>query len=197
MKLAEDGLRVESCHDCDISTRRKSIVNGFGDTNKGTIVFIGEAPGHKEDVYGIPLIGRSGQLFNTYLTEVGLNRDVVYTTNVIKCRPARNRNPYDYEIENCLVCLKSELRVIEPKVVILLGAVATQTYFQNPRLRVSSIRNKPQWINERLIISIYHPAYILRNKHDDDVLLDYFNAFVVIARAYKYFIDPLFKLKYR
>lgn len=196
MIIDTTGLRVDRCYDCDLSVRRKCVVNGFGSVKSERIMFIGEAPGYTEDTYGIPFIGRSGELFNLYLDDVGLDRDHVYVTNTVKCLPRGGRAPFPHEIENCLPLLRSELKVLKPKIVILLGSIATQTYFQSPMLRVREIRNQPMEIKGRIVLSIFHPSYILRNKNDDRLREEYHKQFRNIARLYKELVDPLFILKY-
>ena len=196
MIIKPNGLCVRRCHDCDISLRRKNIVNGFGSNDKGGLIFIAEAPGHKEDVYGLPLIGRAGELFNAYLYDVGLTRDHVYTTNTVKCLPRHGRAPFPHEIKNCLPLLRSELRILKPTIVILLGSIAAQTYFQNPNLWVKEIRNIPMMIKGRVVLSIFHPSYILRNNDDERLKEEYHKNFRNVARLYQLLVDPTFVLKY-
>ncbi len=196
MTVDESSIRVKSCYECDISSLKRNFVNGFGSTSPNGLMFIGEAPGAKEDNYGIPFIGRAGELFNAYLADVGLNRDMVYTTTVIKCRPNNNRAPFPHEIENCLPLLKNEVKKLNPKIVVLLGGIATSTYFQNPELLAVEIRNKPMMIKDRIVLSIYHPAFILRNGKNNMVREAYHLQFRNIAKLYKILVDPLFILKY-
>lgn len=196
MNISNDGLQVTACANCDISIRRTCIVNGFGDSDEGAFTFIAEAPGYREDKYGLPLIGKAGELFTMYLEAVGLNRDLVYTTNVIKCKPPYNRTPTFREIGNCLPMLKSEITTIQPKMVILLGNIATWTYFQNFSLHMPSMRNKYWYVNDKVVLPIYHPSFILRNSGNERLKNQYFQHFVNIARLYKELVDPFFTLKY-
>ncbi len=189
-------LRVQTCYDCDICINRHSIVNGFGSVKPNGLMFIAEAPGYKEDRYGLPLIGKAGELFNQYLYDVGLNRDIVYTTNTIKCLPRNGRAPFPHELTNCLPVLRNEVKILNPKIVILMGSFATWSYYQNFNLRVANLRNIPLSVKGRVVLSIYHPSFILRNSKDTRLSDEYHKQFRNIARLYQLLVDPLLTLKY-
>lgn len=127
------------------------------------LTIVGEGPGGVEDEYGVPLVGPSGQLLDKALWSVGVTRDKIYTTNVIKCRPKNNRTPTVEEGSFCAgLWLEHELELVRPKVVIALGSVALK-YLHGPDARITKDRGR--WFTTRAglpCIATYHPAYLLR-----------------------------------
>ncbi len=158
LKIRED---IGECTRCKLHKGRNKIV--FGDGNpKARLVFVGEAPGADEDKQGIPFVGRAGKLLTQMIEAMGLQRQDVYICNVVKCRPPDNRKPEDDEVSTCSPYLLRQLDVIEPKVLVCLGAVAAQTLLETNR-GISQFRG--EWIDWRghKLMATYHPAYLLRN----------------------------------
>jgi DNA polymerase len=149
------------CRKCRLSASRKNFVFGEGNPSAGLLV-IGEAPGAEEDATGRPFVGRSGQLLDKILLSVGFERKDVYIGNIIKCRPPENRNPLDDEIEQCMPWLLGQLRIIRPKIILLLGKVAANTIIGN-KLSMGAMRGKLIRWKEFDCIVTYHPAALLRN----------------------------------
>lgn len=149
------------CRRCKLHQARRTIVFGVGNP-KAELVFVGEGPGHDEDVQGIPFVGRAGQLLTQILEAMGLRRDDVYICNVVKCRPPENRTPEHDEIATCSPFLLRQLGAIQPKVIVCLGNVAAQTLL-GTRKSISYFRG--QWFDYRgaRLLATYHPAYLLRN----------------------------------
>lgn len=133
------------------------------------LMLVGEGPGGVEDDYGTPLVGPSGQLLDKALARVGITRDRVYTTNVVKCRPLGNRTPTVEEGEFCAArWLNAEIAVVQPKVIVALGSVALK-YLYNAKARITADRGK--WFRTRQdipAIATYHPAYLLRLTGDTE-----------------------------
>jgi uracil-DNA glycosylase family 4 len=127
------------------------------------LMLVGEGPGSVEDSYGTPLVGPSGLLLDKALARVGITRDRVYTTNVVKCRPAGNRTPTVEEGEFCAdLWLDAEIAFVKPKVIVALGSVALK-YLFHAKARITADRGK--WFRTRHdipAIATYHPAYLLR-----------------------------------
>jgi uracil-DNA glycosylase len=149
------------CTRCKLHKTRNKIV--FGDGNpKAELVFVGEGPGHDEDVQGLPFVGRAGKLLTQMIEAMGLQRKDVYICNVVKCRPPENRLPEKDEITTCSPFLLRQLDAINPKVIVCLGACATQTLLETNR-GISNFRG--QWLEfrGRKLMATYHPAYLLRN----------------------------------
>jgi len=154
---------LAGCTRCKLHHRRTNIVFGVGNPH-AELVFVGEGPGHDEDVQGVPFVGRAGQLLNQMIQAMGLSRDQVYIANVVKCRPPENRTPEKDEIATCLPFLFRQLTEINPKVVVCLGSVAAQALL-NTNKGISHFRG--QWFDFRgaKLMATYHPAYLLRNPH--------------------------------
>ena len=154
---------LAGCTRCKLHQRRTNIVFGVGNPH-AELVFVGEGPGHDEDVQGLPFVGRAGQLLNQMIQAMGLSRDQVYIANVVKCRPPENRTPEKDEIATCLPFLFRQLTEINPKVVVCLGSVASQALL-NTNKSISHFRG--QWFDFRgaKLMATYHPAYLLRNPH--------------------------------
>ncbi|HKV28889.1 MAG TPA: uracil-DNA glycosylase [Candidatus Acidoferrales bacterium] len=151
----------ENCRRCKLCEQRNKIVFGSGHP-RAELVFVGEGPGHDEDIQGLPFVGRAGKLLTQMIEAMGLRRDDVYIANVVKCRPPQNRAPEPDEIETCSPFLYRQLAVIRPKAVVCLGAIAFQS-LTGTKPSMSRIRG--QWLEFRGIplLATYHPAYLLRN----------------------------------
>ena len=149
------------CTRCKLHKQRNKIV--FGDGNaKADLVFVGEGPGHDEDVQGLPFVGRAGKLLTQMIEAMGLERKDVYICNVVKCRPPENRLPERDEISTCSPYLVRQIDAIRPKVIVCLGATAAQMLLNTNR-GISGFRG--EWLEYRgtRLIATYHPAYLLRN----------------------------------
>ncbi len=165
-KIADDSLLkirtdLGDCTRCKLHKGRHTIV--FGDGNpKAELVFVGEGPGHDEDVQGLPFVGRAGKLLTQMIEAMDLQRKDVYICNVVKCRPPENRTPEKDEVTTCSPFLLRQIDVIAPKVIVCLGSVAAQTLLETTR-GISQFRG--QWLEfrGRKLLATYHPAYLLRN----------------------------------
>jgi uracil-DNA glycosylase family 4 len=149
------------CTRCKLHKTRNKIV--FGDGNpKAELVFVGEGPGHDEDMQGLPFVGRAGKLLTQMIEAMGLQRKDVYICNVVKCRPPENRAPEKDEVGECSPFLLRQIDAIAPKVIVCLGSTAAQTVLETNR-GISQFRG--QWLEfrGRKLMATYHPAYLLRN----------------------------------
>ena len=151
-----------SCENC--SLKNKVPVNGEG-SKSSSIMIIGEAPGEEEDISHRPFVGRSGKLLNATLAKLGIKREDIYITNVVKCRPPSNRRPHQDEIGNCTGKLAEEIREINPDVIIPLGLSATQWFISDGTMGEMNGRVYEVWVSGTLrrIAPVYHPAAVLRN----------------------------------
>ena len=158
LKVRED---LGECTRCKLHKTRNKIVFGDGSA-KAQLVFVGEGPGADEDAQGLPFVGRAGKLLTQMIEAMGLQRSDVYICNVVKCRPPGNRQPENDEVEKCSPFLFRQLDVLQPKVIVCLGATAAQTLLQTNR-GISHFRG--QWMDFRgyKMLATYHPAYLLRN----------------------------------
>ena len=152
-------LAIASAASC--IRHRNKIVFGVGNPH-AELVFVGEGPGHDEDLQGIPFVGRAGQLLTQMIVAMGLCREDVYIANVVKCRPPENRTPEKDEVSTCMPFLLRQIAAIEPKVIVCLGNVAAQSMLGTNK-GISNYRG--QWLEFRgaRLMATYHPAYLLRN----------------------------------
>jgi uracil-DNA glycosylase family 4 len=159
-----EGIRAEigeDCQRCKLCQKRNKIV--FGDGNPhAELVFVGEGPGHDEDVQGLPFVGRAGKLLTQMIEAMGLARQDVYICNVVKCRPPENRQPEKDEVESCSPYLVRQIDAIAPKVIVGLGATASRTLLNTER-GISQYRGEWQEFRGTKFMATYHPAYLLRN----------------------------------
>lgn len=140
---------------------RAQIVYGAGNP-RAELMFIGEAPGHDEDIQGIPFVGRAGQLLTKIIEAIDLAREDVYIANVIKCRPPENRNPEPDEVGSCEPFLFRQVQVIRPRVIVALGTFAAQTLLRTND-PISRLRGKVFQYGDARLIPTFHPAYLLRS----------------------------------
>jgi DNA polymerase len=158
-----DDIRADlgECTRCRLHKARTKLVFGVGNP-KAELVFVGEGPGHDEDVRGEPFVGRAGKLLTQMIEAMSLRREDVYICNVVKCRPPENRLPDKDEISVCSPFLLRQLASIHPKVICCLGACAAQTLLATNQ-GISRFRG--EWFDFRgsKLIATYHPAYLLRN----------------------------------
>jgi DNA polymerase len=161
-----DALRVQEaalqgCRRCRLCEARHTIVFGAGNP-VADLVVIGEGPGADEDAQGKPFVGRAGQLLTRMLDSVNLARDEAFITNAVKCRPPGNRNPEPDELAACAPFLAGQLGVIQPKVVLALGSVATQALLKT-REPIGKLRGRVHPYGSAVLVPTFHPAFLLRN----------------------------------
>ncbi len=178
--LADVASAVRICEDCALSQGRTNAVPGDGNASS-TIMFIGEGPGFHEDVQGLPFVGQAGQLLNDLLAEIGLKREDVYITNVVKCRPPDNRDPQPDEIGECSKYLDRQIELIDPRVIVTLGRFSMDRFF--PGQRISKIHGMPRSIGRRTVLPMYHPAAALHQPSLRQTLSDDFAKIRVAAEA--------------
>lgn len=151
---------IHNCTACRLHERATKAVPGYGDVN-AEILFIGEAPGAEEDRQGLPFVGRSGQYLDYLLNLIGMKREQVFITNVVKHRPPENRDPSPDEIVACKPYLDRQFEIIDPLVVATLGRFSMARYF--PDGKISQIHGKPRYADNRAYYPLFHPAAALRN----------------------------------
>ena len=159
IKIIQDKIKI--CQKCDLCITRKNAVPGKGNQN-ADIVFIGEAPGKSEDLCGEPFIGTAGKRLNDALENVGLTRNCVYITNIVKCRPPKNRIPTEVEKTMCSNYLENELAIINPKIICLLGN--TPFYSILGGKEISKNHGKFVFKDNRRYFITFHPAATIYNQ---------------------------------
>ena len=159
--LDEIAARVDACTSCVLRQQRTRSVPGQGNFNTPDIMFIGEAPGADEDLQGLAFVGAAGQFLTKMINAMGYSRDDVFIANICKCRPPNNRTPQSDEMQTCLPFLREQIRIIRPKVIVLLGGTAIKGLLDT---QVGVTRMQGQWTRYDGIpvMPTFHPAYILR-----------------------------------
>jgi uracil-DNA glycosylase family 4 len=158
--LSDLAVLAAPCTRCRLARTRTQVVFGTGNP-EADLIFVGEAPGHDEDLKGEPFVGRAGQLLTDIIKAMRMTRDDVYIANVIKCRPPANRNPEPDELEACRPYIRKQLEFLKPRVIVTLGRFALQS-LTGKGYAISSIRG--QWLESDgiKVMPTYHPAYLLR-----------------------------------
>lgn len=152
---------VQNCTLCGLCNTRTQTVFGSGNQHADWLV-IGEAAGEEEDKQGLPFIGVAGQLLTEMLRAIGLSRDEVFMTNVLKCRPPENRDPHVDEIKHCKDYLQRQQQLIKPKIILAVGRIAAQTLL-NTHEPLTKLRGNVHTFNNTPVVVVYHPAYLLRS----------------------------------
>ena len=154
-------IHKTTCPHCTDATAHTQTVFGFGNPN-ASLMFIGEAPGIEEDAQGVPFVGPAGQKLDQIIGAMGLRREDVYITNVLKSMPLDNRTPLPTEVEQCGTFLKQQIDIIDPEVIVALGSPATK-YLLNTTQGISRLRGTWGAYEKYPVLPTFHPAYLLRN----------------------------------
>ena len=153
---------IGDCTRCPLAYGgRRKIVFGNGDPN-ARLMFVGEGPGADEDEQGVPFVGKSGQLLNNMIGAMGLRREDVYVANIVKCRPPANRAPEPVEANTCTQFLLRQMDVVQPEVVVALGATAAM-YLLGVKQTLASLRGRFHPVRGAKCVVTFHPAYLLRD----------------------------------
>ena len=149
-----------ACSGCRLAATRTKVVFGDGDPHS-KLLFIGEGPGADEDEQGLPFVGRAGQLLTQILNAAGINREEVYITNIVKCRPPANRTPEPDEMLVCDQHLRTQMMLIDPAIVVLLGNTPTRWILKTAE-GITKLRGR--WFNwhDMAVMPMFHPSYLLR-----------------------------------
>jgi len=181
MNLEEIASEVKICRKCPLWKGRTKAVPGEG-VPKAKVLFIGEGPGSNENKEGRPFVGEAGQFLDKMLKSVGLKREEVFITNVVKCRPPNNRDPLEEEVDVCVRnYLISQVRAIKPKLIVTLGRHSMQVFF--PQIRsISSVHGKAYKKADQVYLILYHPAAALYRANLKQVMIEDFKKITEILR---------------
>lgn len=163
-------IQIKDCKNCGLWENRENFVFGEGCAN-ADLMFIGEAPGRDENRQGRPFVGRAGQLLTKMILALGMKREDAYIANICKCWPPDNRAPSPDEGNTCLPYLQKQIEIIEPKIIVLLGATASKYFLQDER-PIGRLRGLKIERGSQIVIPTYHPAYLLRNPADKHKVWD-------------------------
>ncbi|MBO5648932.1 MAG: uracil-DNA glycosylase [Clostridia bacterium] len=174
-------LACAECQACTLGASRTHSVFGAGSPS-ARLMFVGEAPGEREDATGIPFVGAAGQLLDRYLFEVGIPRSDVYIANILKCRPPHNRDPLPEEQDACISFLRTQVRIIRPRLIVCLGRISAQKLIK-PDFRIT--REHGVWFSRGTfdMCAVYHPSALLRDPSKREDMLEDMYAIAERLRA--------------
>lgn len=152
---------VANCTKCALCATRTQTVFGSGN-KQADWMLVGEAPGQHEDEQGLPFVGKAGLLLTEMLRAIGLTREEVFITNILKCRPPNNRDPHADEAESCNDYLQRQQKLVKPKIILAIGRIAAQTLLKTDE-PLARLRGKVHTLNNTPVVVVYHPAYLLRS----------------------------------
>ena len=170
--LNQVAAEVRVCIQCQLNVSRKNAVPGEGPAN-AEIMFIGEGPGFYENEQGRPFVGAAGKFLDELLQRAHLQREKVFITNVVKCRPPGNRDPLPEELEACSWFLDRQIEAINPMVIVTLGRFSMAKFMGN--VRISDVHGQSRWVNGRLVVAMFHPAAALHQPSLKNAVLDDFS----------------------
>lgn len=164
--------RIADCPNCPLARTRSRTVPGSGPSS-AEVMFVGEAPGAREDEQGLPFVGPAGKFLDELLAAAGLSRETVYIANIVKCRPPGNRDPEPAEIDACNDFLDEQLSIVNPRIIVTLGRISMQRWF--PGQPISRVHGQARRLPDgRLVVAMYHPAAALHNGSLRSVILEDF-----------------------
>lgn len=180
-ELARIAEEIAHCKKCPLAATRTNPVPGEGGYKK-RIMLVGEAPGKNEDLQGRPFVGKAGEFLNELLDSIGLSRDDVFITNVLKCRPPNNRDPRPEEIKACSPYLERQISILRPRIIVTLGRFAWQwtcEHFGVSYVPISRAHGRPYHTHTIIygaltVFPTYHPAAALYNKQIEPILREDF-----------------------
>jgi uracil-DNA glycosylase family 4 len=155
--------RILVCRKCGLAAERTLAVPGEGNP-QADLMFVGEGPGHDEDVQGRPFVGRAGQLLTKIIAAMSYDRNQVFITNIVKCRPPGNRVPHRDEVAACAPYLLAQIEAIRPKVIVTLGKSSADFFFPDAPAAMTAIRGTFRDWNGIAVMPTFHPSYLVRNE---------------------------------
>lgn len=175
--LEEINEEVKKCTKCGLCQNRKNTVYAEGNID-AKVMIIGEGPGEEDEKKGLPFVGKSGQLMNQALQGLGIDRNKIYITNIVKCRPPNNRTPLKKECESCLDYLRNQVLLVKPEIIVLMGNVALKNILGD-QYGITASRGK--WIEKKGIkyMPTFHPAALLR---DESKKIDFWNDLKLVLK---------------
>ena len=183
MTLDELKSNCMGCQNCPLGSTRTNLVFGTGNPH-AVLMFVGEAPGESEDLSGTPFVGRAGKLLDKYLEYVGIPREDVYITNILKCRPPQNRDPEEREQDACMDYLRQQVKLIRPKMIVCLGRISAMRLIKSD---YKITKEHGIWVEKGAfeMTAVYHPSLLLRGNptYKEQMLTD----MKAVAEKYRYY----------
>jgi len=156
--------KAEACKSCELVQSRNKLVFGVGSPS-ADLMFVGDSPSRDDDLAGLPIVGRSGPLFDSMLSSIGLDRCTVYLTNGVKCRPLHSRDPKPNEFSACEGWFIEQLEMMQPKMICLLGRVIAQSLLKT-EMSLTELRQQQHTFRGIPVLVIDHPSYLLRSQQN-------------------------------
>lgn len=186
-ELEKLNIEMSQCRKCALRANCQQVVFGSGNP-QAEIMFIGEAPGENEDKLGIPFVGSTGKILDKTLSDIKINREDVYLTNICKCRPIKNRDPLPEELASCSSWLQNQIEIIKPKIIVTLGRYALNYFL--PDVKISEVHGKTLKINDSKIgkinlYPIHHPAAARINRKTKAIFIEDFQKLPPILKQIK------------
>jgi len=179
--------KIKKCNKCLLRGTCTQVVPGEGNPN-AQIMFVGEAPGAEEDKQGRPFVGAAGKFLNEMLDAIGLKRENVFISNILKCRPPGNRDPMPEEVESCWPWLLKQIKTIKPKLIVLLGRHAMERFLPSQKISKihgTALRREIEGIGKQVFYALYHPAAALYQGSLREVLIADFKKISKVLEAIK------------
>lgn len=173
---------VRVCTKCELCRSRTHAVPGNGSPN-AEVMFVGEGPGMNEDRQGLPFVGNAGRFLDEMLHAAGWDRESVFVTNIVKCRPPGNRDPLPDEIAACSDYLERQIEAIDPLMLVTLGRFSMSRWFENER--ISRIHGKARRFGNRIVVPLYHPAAALHQPSLRAVIEEDFKKLPLILEEFR------------
>ena len=164
--------RCLDCRGCELAKTRTNVVFGKGSEN-APIMFVGEAPGEKEDLSGEPFVGAAGKLLDKYLEYIGLTLEDVYVANILKCRPPKNRDPLPEEEDACMGFLIDQIHTVKPRLLVCLGRISAMRLISR-EFRITKDHGRWYEFEKIPVTAVYHPAALLRDPRKKQEMLEDF-----------------------
>ena len=186
-KLDKLNKEMSKCSACALRKNCSRVVFGEGNPN-AEIMFIGEAPGKKEDETGHPFVGTAGKFLNEMLSAINLKREDVYITNTAKCRPPENRDPLPAEVETCWPWLSKQVEIIDPKIIVTLGRHSMERFVPGKKISINhgkAFHREIPGLGKRVFFTLYHPAAALYNGSMRETLIKDFKKIPKILEKIK------------
>lgn len=168
--LDELAAACRECTACELSKTRTNSVFGAGN-ERARLMFVGEAPGEKEDLSGIPFVGAAGKLLDHYLCAVEIERSDVFIANILKCRPPKNRDPLPSEQDACIGYLREQVRLIRPEIIVCLGRISAMRLIK-PDFKITAEHGKFFKRGNFVMSAVFHPAALLRDPRRKEAMFE-------------------------
>ena len=185
-KLEAIAKQIQQCTACGLHRSRTHAVAGGGNPN-ADLMFVGEAPGYYEDKHGEPFGGVSGRYLNELLAMIHLTRDDIFLSNIVRCRPPRNRDPLRSELQACRSYLNRQIEIVQPKLVVTLGRISMGVFF--PNAKIAQIHGQIRTLDGQLFYPLHQPTTVLRSPALKAIMESDFKKLETLLEEYEQYVE--------